>query len=54
VRGGLLSIDEACSRYVLTVDEFLSWQHSMDRHGLLGCVLRASSNIGTNKTPAAF
>ena len=24
VRGGLLSLDEACSRYTLTVDEFLS------------------------------
>ena len=40
VRGGLLSIDEACSRYKLTVDEFLSWQRSIDRHGLPG--LRAT------------
>jgi hypothetical protein len=23
VRGGLLSLEEACSRYILTVDEFL-------------------------------
>ena len=36
VRGGLLSIEEACSRYMLTVDEFLSWQSSIDRHGLAG------------------
>ena len=36
VRGGLLSIEEACSRYTLSVDEFLSWQHSIDRHGLAG------------------
>jgi hypothetical protein len=36
VRGGLLSIDEACKRYTLTVDEFLSWQHAIDRHGLAG------------------
>jgi Protein of unknown function (DUF1153) len=36
VRGGLLSLDEACSRYMLTVDEFLSWQHSLDQHGLPG------------------
>ncbi len=40
VRGGLLSIDEACNRYKLTVDEFLSWQRSIDRHGLPG--LRAT------------
>ena len=36
VRGGLLSLDEACSRYRLTVDEFLAWQQSIDRHGLKG------------------
>ena len=36
VRGGLLSLDEACTRYTLTVDEFLSWQVSIDQHGLPG------------------
>ena len=36
VRGGLLSLEEACSRYMLTVDEFLSWQSSIDKHGLAG------------------
>ncbi|KQQ85924.1 MULTISPECIES: DUF1153 domain-containing protein [Aureimonas] len=36
VRGGLLSLDEACSRYTLTVEEFLSWQASIDSHGLAG------------------
>jgi hypothetical protein len=36
VRGALLSIEEACSRYMLTVDEFLSWQSSIDQHGLAG------------------
>jgi hypothetical protein len=40
VRGGLLSLEEACERYTLTVDEFLSWQHLIDRHGLQG--LRAT------------
>jgi hypothetical protein len=36
VRGGLLSLEEACSRYTLSVDEFMSWQSSIDRHGLAG------------------
>jgi hypothetical protein len=36
VRGGLLSLEDPCSRYMLTVDEFLSWQSSIDRHGLPG------------------
>jgi hypothetical protein len=40
VRGGLISLDEACTRYTLTVDEFLSWQRSIDAHGLKG--LRAT------------
>lgn len=36
VRGGLLSLEEACDRYTLTVEEFLSWQASIDEHGLAG------------------
>lgn len=40
VRGGLLSLHEACARYRLTVDEFLSWQATVDQHGLPG--LRAT------------
>ena len=36
VRGGLLTLEEVCDRYRLTVEEFLSWQQSIDRHGLLG------------------
>jgi len=36
VRGGLLSLEEACSRYTLTVEEFLAWQASIDQHGLAG------------------
>jgi len=36
VRGGLLSLEEACARYTLTVDEFLSWQVSIDQFGLQG------------------
>ncbi|MBV8425883.1 MAG: DUF1153 domain-containing protein [Hyphomicrobiales bacterium] len=36
VRGGLLSLEEACRRYALTVEEFLSWQASIDEHGLAG------------------
>jgi hypothetical protein len=36
VRGGLLSLEEACQRYTLTVEEYLSWQASIDEHGLAG------------------
>src|SRR5664279_2299351 len=40
VRGGLLSLEEACNRYMLTVEEFLAWQHLIDCHGFPG--LRAT------------
>lgn len=36
VRGGLLSLDEACDRYTLTTEEFLSWQRNVDQFGLPG------------------
>src|SRR3546814_14165261 len=36
VNGGLLSVDEACARYGLTLEEFDSWQRSIDRSGMPG------------------
>ena len=36
VRGGLLTLDEACDRYSLTNEEFAAWQASIDRYGLPG------------------
>ena len=36
VRGGLMSIEDACDRYRLTSDEFASWQSAIDRHGMAG------------------
>ncbi len=40
VRAGLISLEEACDRYTLSVDEFRSWQRLLDEHGLAG--LRAT------------
>ena len=36
VRGGLLSMSDACARYRLTTEEFLNWQTQVDRNGLHG------------------
>ena len=36
VHGGLLTLDDACSRYRLTNEEFLGWQKSIEQHGLAG------------------
>jgi hypothetical protein len=36
VNGGLLSVDEACKRYGLSVEEFASWQRAVARSGMQG------------------
>lgn len=36
VAGGLLSVDEACARYNLSLEEFTSWQRAIDRSGMPG------------------
>jgi hypothetical protein len=36
VQGGLLSVDEACERYDLVVEEYVSWERAVDRSGLKG------------------
>lgn len=40
VRSGLISLEEACERYTLSIEEFLSWQRLIDSHGVRG--LRAT------------
>ena len=55
VRGGLLSLDEACSRYTLTVDEFLSWQSSIAKFGLAGLrSTRTQQYPRERRTPSRF
>ena len=36
VNGGLLTVDEACQRYGLTLEEFAGWQRAVDRSGMPG------------------
>ncbi|RVT44027.1 DUF1153 domain-containing protein [Sphingobium algorifonticola] len=36
VNGGLMTVDEACQRYALTLEEFASWQRAVDRSGMPG------------------
>ena len=40
VQGGLISLDEACERYALSIEEYLSWEHALSHHGANG--LRAT------------
>ena len=36
VRSGLISLEEACLRYTLSVEEYLSWERAIERHDLPG------------------
>jgi len=36
IRGGLLSLDDACERYQLSEEELESWKDSLAQHGLRG------------------
>lgn len=36
VREGVISLEEACRRYRLSVDEYRSWERLYSRHGLEG------------------
>ena len=36
VRNGAISLQEACRRYRLSVEEFLAWQRAIERHGIPG------------------
>jgi hypothetical protein len=36
VQAGIISLEEVCERYTLSVEEFQSWQRSLEGHGLYG------------------
>jgi hypothetical protein len=36
VRCGLISLEEACRMYQLSIDEFRSWERLLERHGVRG------------------
>jgi hypothetical protein len=36
VRAGIISLEDACQRYTLSLEEFLSWQRLVESHGLAG------------------
>jgi hypothetical protein len=40
VRTGMISVQDACLRYELSIEEFLSWLRAIEKHGVYG--LRAT------------
>ncbi|HWK43268.1 MAG TPA: DUF1153 domain-containing protein [Stellaceae bacterium] len=51
VRAGLISIEDACRRYKLSMEEFLSWQRLIESHGVPG--LRAT-RLQDYRSPTKF
>ena len=36
VRSGVISLEEVCRRYELSIEEFLGWQRAIETHGVPG------------------
>jgi hypothetical protein len=50
VEGGLISREEACSRYAISHEEFDDWKAGFSRHGLRGlCVTKINYRRGTSE-----
>lgn len=41
VSSGRLLLEDACDRYALTVEEFVSWQEAVDRYGIAGLAAKS-------------
>jgi len=52
VKGGLISLEDACRRYDLSIDEFRSWQRLLDSHGMRGLrTTKANKYRGSSPNP---
>src|SRR5690349_23947206 len=54
VNGGLLTIDEVCERYSLTLEEFASWQRAVDRSGMQGLRDRKSTRLNSSHVESSY
>ncbi len=53
VDAGLITLEEACRRYALSVDEFRSWQRLLRDHGLAGLRATHAKTYRAVKPPGA-
>lgn len=54
VKGGLISLEDACKRYTLSVEEFLSWQKAIERNGLPGLRVTRTQYYRDNTQPGSI
>ncbi len=52
VNGGLLTTDEACERYSLSLEELISWQQAIYRSGMSGLSITHMQEFRDQKIPA--
>ena len=51
VRSGLITLEDACRRYTLSVEEYLSWERAIEKYGLPG--LRVTRTQEYRAVPSA-
>lgn len=52
VRNGSITLQEACTRYNLSVEEFLAWQRAIERYGVPGLRVTRLQIYRDTDTPA--
>jgi len=52
VRAGLISLSDACDQYLLTVDEFATWEAAFDDEGLTGLQLKRCGRKAQGSLPS--
>lgn len=48
VRSGVITLEQACKRYHLSVDEYRSWERLLERHGVKGLRTTRIKNYRAN------
>jgi hypothetical protein len=51
VRGGGITVEEACRYYHLSAEEFLSWERAFEKHGLAGLRTTRVQQYRTSRLP---
>jgi hypothetical protein len=51
VRGGGITMEEACRYYQLSEEEFLSWERALERHGVAGLRTTRVQQYRTSRLP---
>jgi hypothetical protein len=52
VRGGLITLEDACRRYTLSVEEYLTWERAIEKHGLPGLRVTRIQEYRAGPSPA--